>query len=475
MSKETYIGGDLIEEIGGSYKIYAQEGYEISSGKEIIFNAKNGIFYGEPKEPIITAEVIEVGFAKQETKESTLDTTKKVMSLPVKESFAMGEKVFLKVKTLGLIGKKLKVEVRQAIEKQLADKDQKIGTLSVLEMTVGKITQNEDAKNKYDTSNLRALENIALKEMTLEPKMEEEKKNWKDILAKSKDKKIKLYFHVEVLDAEGEVIYKGDDKNDSKNFSTQKPFELFEGGKCFCNSDLTVEEVKNIVKQLRDSDSYVKKKFGYDLFSKSDCNIPSNEKTYEKFTEELNKCFNKYEINTCIRRIHFLAQSYTESAFFTTTIEGGGLKYLKSKKYYPFIGRGIIQLTHSGEAVGEAGYKQYFEYLGRTDYKTNSDLLNKNIHYAVDASGYFWFRGKLLSKGDVLKSKYPNAKGEYKSFPRKKVLGFYTVDINLVADDDNVKEVTLLVNGGQTAIDERTEFTKKLKEVFKYDSCKNKK
>jgi predicted chitinase len=35
--------------------------------------------------------------------------------------------------------------------------------------------------------------------------------------------------------------------------------------------------------------------------------------------------------------------------------------------------------------------------------------------------------------------------------------------------------VTLLVNGGQTAIDERTEFTKKIKEVFKYDSCKNKK
>ena len=170
-----------------------------------------------------------------------------------------------------------------------------------------------------------------------------------------------------------------------------------------------------------------------------------------------------------------MAQSYTESAFFTTTIEGGGLKYLKSKKYYPFIGRGLIQLTHSGEEVGEAGYKQYFEYLGRTDYRTNSDLLNKSIHYAVDASGYFWFRGKLLSKGDVLKSKYPNAKGEYKSFPRKKVPGFYTVDINLVADDDNVKEVTLLVNGGQTAIAERTEFTKKLKEVFKYDSCKNKK
>lgn len=49
MSKITYIGGDLIEEIGGSYKIFAKEGYEIISGKEIIFNAKEGISYGEPQ------------------------------------------------------------------------------------------------------------------------------------------------------------------------------------------------------------------------------------------------------------------------------------------------------------------------------------------------------------------------------------------------------------------------------------------
>lgn len=479
MSKITICEGNIILTSKKDTIIHAFDGNITSNAQQKnIWKGEKGTVIGDYEAmelPTMTAEVIEVGFAKQEVKDSTIDNTKKVMSLPIKGSFAMGEKVFLKVKTLGLIGKKIKIEVRQAVEKQLTEKDQKVEALSVEEMTVGKITQSEDAKNKYEATNLKALENIAMKEMMLEPKTEEDKKKWKDILGKSKDRKVKLYFHVEVLDAEGDVIYKGDDDNDKQNFSTKTPFELTKGTKCFCNRDLTVEEVKNIVKQLRDSDSYVKKKFGYDLFSKSDCNIPSNEKTYEKFTEELNKCFNKYEINTCIRRIHFLAQSYTESAFFTTTIEGGGLKYLKSKKYYPFIGRGLIQLTHSGEAVGEAGYKQYFEYLGRTDYRTNSDLLNKSIHYAVDASGYFWFRGKLLSKGDVLKSKYPNAKGEYKSFPRKKVPGFYTVDINLVADDDNVKEVTLLVNGGQTAIAERTEFTKKLKEVFKYDSCKNKK
>ncbi|KMQ58539.1 hypothetical protein ACM39_18575 [Chryseobacterium sp. FH2] len=51
MSKITIIGGDLIEEIGGSYKIFAKEGYEISSNKKVVFNAKDGIIYGAPEAP----------------------------------------------------------------------------------------------------------------------------------------------------------------------------------------------------------------------------------------------------------------------------------------------------------------------------------------------------------------------------------------------------------------------------------------
>ena len=49
------------------------------------------------------------------------------------------------------------------------------------------------------------------------------------------------------------------------------------------------------------------------------------------------------------------------------------------------------------------------------------------------------------------------------------------VDINQAADDDNVKEVTYLINGGQNAIDERIKFTNFLKEIFDYEICVNKK
>lgn len=360
--------------------------------------------------------------------------------------------------------------------KQLTEKDQKVDALSVMEMTVGKITQSEDGQNKYEASNLKALENTALKEMILEPTTDDEKKKWKDILAKSKDKKIKLYFHVEVLDAEGDVFYKGDDVNDPKNFSFQKPFELMEGGTCFCGRDFTVDEVTSIIHQLRDSESSIKKNYGYELFSGNNCKFPLRDKTYEKFTETINVIFYKYEINTCIRKIHFLAQSYEESAYFSTSQEKGSEMYLKSRYYYPYIGRGIIQLTHSGEKIGEMGYKQYFEFLNRTDYKTSYDLLNKDIRYAFDASGYFWFRGKLLSKGDFFKGKYPNSKGEKKLFPKKKVGKYTTIDINLVADDDNVEQITFLVNGqNMYNLDGRKKSTKKLKEIFNYEKCINKK
>ena len=51
MSKITYIGGDYNEKIGGSNKIYAKEGYEIHSNKQIIHNSKEGFSFGKPESP----------------------------------------------------------------------------------------------------------------------------------------------------------------------------------------------------------------------------------------------------------------------------------------------------------------------------------------------------------------------------------------------------------------------------------------
>lgn len=122
--------------------------------------------------------------------------------------------------------------------------------------------------------------------------------------------------------------------------------------KCFCHRDFTVEELKNIIKDLR----LINNDKRTDLFYlKSSISINHDlkeiDKSYEVFTKELNLMFKKYNITTCLRKTHFLAQAAAESRVFNLTEENdyGQKGYLQKKPYFPYIGRGILQLTHSGE------------------------------------------------------------------------------------------------------------------------------
>jgi hypothetical protein len=242
---------------------------------------------------------------------------------------------------------------------------------------------------------------------------------------------------------------------------------------CFCRRDFTVEELKLIIRKLREANSDVISKFKLELFTASNCKIPREQATYDHFTDELNLTLFNYGIDTCIRKIHFLAQSSLESEIFTTAQEKGSISYLKSKSYYPFIGRGIIQITHSGEERGTKGYKQYFEYLNRDDYKTNYNELNENLHLAIDVGGYFWKRGKILSR-DFYVPKYPRPDAANKRYSTHKLANHYTIDLSVIADDDNVKEITYLINGGLYHLAEREKFTILLKELLNYENCANK-
>lgn len=259
--------------------------------------------------------------------------------------------------------------------------------------------------------------------------------------------------------------------------------------KCFCDRDFTVDEIKLIIESLRNSEPFVKKESGYTLFSKSS-NIPNSDKTNLKFTEVLNKTLEKYNINTCIRKTHFLAQVYHETNRFRSSREEGGQSYLKSKNYYPFYGRGLMQLTWEGKiGSGHMGYKQYFDYLERTDYLVAYEQIDSNINLAFDSAGWFWEKGKALGNnkpgiwhapnfgGDVGKAvgkenatvnktivKYGKSKTEYG-----------VINLNLLADKDWVDTISWLVNGGGNGFNERREYLKKLKKIMNYEKCINKK
>lgn len=280
--------------------------------------------------------------------------------------------------------------------------------------------------------------------------------------------------------------------------------------KCYCNRDFTEEDIRTIIQKLRETEKIRTMSLFYD----ENCPLQESDKTYKRLCEELNNVMKKHNINTCIRKIHFLAQSYHESSRYGTTLE-----YSSGKKYDPgnhsdakrmehtiegdgprYKGRGIIQLTWrktqekyfsyilenepellENKNVAElfdrkALYKEkYIYYKDKVDDKGNkilnkkgkpikekiidivdvdsASLIASNLHFAFDSAGWYWENlGKTVPTGE---------------------------NINLVADQDDVLKVSQCINGktkNPYGLKERNEFTKNLKLFFKYDElCTSKK
>ena len=51
MSRVRIVGGNITKITGGKYKIFAKDNIEFHSNKQVIQNAKDGIFHGEPEKP----------------------------------------------------------------------------------------------------------------------------------------------------------------------------------------------------------------------------------------------------------------------------------------------------------------------------------------------------------------------------------------------------------------------------------------
>ncbi|GHV43943.1 hypothetical protein FACS1894180_4530 [Bacteroidia bacterium] len=227
--------------------------------------------------------------------------------------------------------------------------------------------------------------------------------------------------------------------------------------------DLTVEDVRNIVKTLREGifkeamNPVTNKKALYSLshwrpvdkifYRNSDaCKFKNEEvsnNSFENFTTQLNYIFNKYEINNNRRRCHFLAQMFIETEFYTKTLEGDN-DY--TANYDPYRGRGFIQLTH------DYSYKKYAEYSGynvvneadknsKTQKSAENDNSNckivaTNLEIAADSGGWYWKFGSVYG------------------------------DINKIADTKTVSEVTKAVKGDARSAPERKEAYDLLIKIF---------
>ncbi|TCP91300.1 putative chitinase [Cricetibacter osteomyelitidis] len=250
-----------------------------------------------------------------------------------------------------------------------------------------------------------------------------------------------------------------------------KPVAVAQASSCFCNRDFTVDDLVSF---------YGKKK----LFSAKNCPLPQEQRNIELLTRKLNYTMNKFGINTCLRKAHFLAQIEAETLFATTeeyssgwdydnsTHEDGHKKYVLFKKdpikyatyekykrnFYryeeciahghnvkgfgpKYKGRGLIQLTWKDN------YEDFFKKLKELGEKeqdiSNPYIVAKELHLSCLSAGWYW--------------------------RNKSALG----DLNKFADEDDLIAISAGVNGGSNGFEHRKVNVKKIIKLMKIRECCN--
>ena len=135
--------------------------------------------------------------------------------------------------------------------------------------------------------------------------------------------------------------------------------------KCMCDRDLTEEDFKK---------------------------IGIKESIAKEYREAINETFKDYNIKTCLRKVHFLAQVMHESSNFNYTSEIG----VSDTDYEGFKGRGLIQITL------KANYEAYGKYVNE-DFTTTDECKKKleKAPHSIKSAGWFWdVKSKLNAQAD---------------------------------------------------------------------------
>ena len=179
---------------------------------------------------------------------------------------------------------------------------------------------------------------------------------------------------------------------------------------CGCNRDITLVEFGKIYKSQKQS-------------------------VIEKFLPYINKTLETYNITSCLRKAHFLAQVGHESgqlSYIAEQLEKG----VQEKDIYDgYKGRGLLQLTY------KPNYVSYGNFVGH-DFTENNKSDLENTNWASDSAGWYW-----------TKKQDPG--------------------LNEYADKNDIIYITQAINGAFNGYDDRHSLLKNSATALLIDNCPN--
>lgn len=210
------------------------------------------------------------------------------------------------------------------------------------------------------------------------------------------------------------------------------------------------------------------------LKQSDDLNVRVSEANYKEFAKQINNTLKKYDINTCIRKIHFFAQLYHETQRLTTTYEDNPSWSVSGGVYYR--GRGLIHLTHD------------YNYLHYYDYRFNKSFFKSYLAHRVGYESVNQFNtrteNKYISLDEMKKVDEFIKLVSIELFYACDTAGWYWKEykINTYADKDDLINVSALINNPSAknvtstykvlGFEERRKYHDLMKIIFDYENCK---
>jgi predicted chitinase len=339
----------------------------------------------------------------------------------------------------------------------------------------------EKAKLEFDLAKDKTVSpNIFAKEITLQPKSKDDVKKLMDKFAKRKDKNAFLYIKGEIKETQKITFlsYLPNQKENIEYLNSDNGRLEISGAPCYCGVDFTVEEIKSF---------YNTKGKDRVLFSHKDCPVPKDKRNYKDFTAELNGAMKEYDINTCIRKAHFLAQIEAETFFATSLEYADGWDYDYTTHLDNYNNYELYR-KHKKEKINP------YEIYNTKPIKRSHDRYSECINHGHNVKGYgpkykgsgliqLTWRDTHLSyltykgKANLIDTDYPIASdlnlvcdSAAWYWKNRSVWG----NLNNHADNDDLIYVSLGVNGGDNGFDHRKSNLKKILNTLTVkDSCIN--